>query len=104
MSESHADPRSKPPSSEVGPVSALAGVLDVTGALELRRSLLALSGRSPTVRLDFSAVTEIDAAALQLLVALERRTAQSAGSFHVTHACDSIAAVLTRAGCAHWLA
>ena len=94
----------EPAPAPAGPASdcELKGVLDVSGAIELQRSLLALADQSLNVTLDLSAVTEIDGAALQLLSALERTVRRRGGSFHASGACESVAATLTRAGCAHW--
>ncbi len=84
------------------PASPLRGVLDVSVALDLQRTLLSLADGSPNLCLDFTEVTEIDASAVQLLAALELELGRSGGRLRLTGVSGEVSATLSRAGCGSW--
>ena len=81
-----------------------AGVLDVSSALDLQRTLLPLADSGASLDLNLAAVTEIDASAVQLFVALERALAARGHSLQLKATTDEVRAALTRAGVARLIA
>lgn len=84
------------------PAPPLRGVLDVSVALDLQRTLLSLADGSPNLTLDLSEVTEIDASAVQLFAALEQELRRRGGSLRLAGVSAELSATLSRAGCGSW--
>ncbi|MFN8548714.1 MAG: STAS domain-containing protein [Candidatus Eisenbacteria bacterium] len=82
----------------------LSGVLDVASALELQRALIPLAEKDSALRLRCGAVSEVDASAVQLLIALERALLRGGGSLCLEEVSPEVRAALTRAGVARLIA
>lgn len=82
----------------------LSGVLDVASALDLQRALLPLAEPNTDLRLGCAAASELDASAVQLLLALERALVRGGGSLCLEEVSPEVRAALTRAGVARLIA
>ena len=88
------------------PVFAITGELSIYRAAELTAALLAWVGQqsqSTQLDVDLSAVSEMDSAGLQMLLALQRTAKAQAKRWRITQVSPAVQEVLTLTGLTHWL-
>lgn len=78
-------------------------VLDVAGAVELKKQLEKLFRRKPPFELDGSAIERVDTAALQVLLAFSRESRDRDVALEWSGVSDSLRSASTLLGLAHEL-